>query len=111
MTHEVKQFAVADPRSFDGDPFEVAARACKQAEAVSRILTHTLSGANIMARNAEMERSLMDGDEARATEWDESAQGRRFAKLSETARDIETALKLLGRAAAYDPKHPPKEVA
>jgi hypothetical protein len=109
MTHEPKRFVVIDPRMMDGDPFEVADRACKQAEAVARILTGCIEGANIMARNSEMERNLMESDDAQALDWEASPQGKRYAALTESVRLVEGQLKLLGRAASYNPKKPPKE--
>lgn len=109
MTHDPKHFVVIDPRTIDGDPFEVADYACKQAEAISRILAHTLEGANIMARNAEMERNLMAGDDAKALEWEDGPQGKRYMALIEQTRKIENNVKLLARAASFNPKKPPKE--
>lgn len=104
MTHEPKTFTVADPRSFDGDPFEVAERACKQPEAVARILSHVAETANLMARNAQMERNLLDGDDAKASDWDESIHGKRFAAACEKARQLEKEFRLLGQAAGFNPK-------
>lgn len=104
MTHEPKTFTVVDPRSFDGDPFEVAERAAKQAEAVARVLSGTIETANIMARNAQMERNLIDGDDAAASEWDESLHGKRFAAQAEAAREIEKQLGILGKGAGFNPK-------
>lgn len=104
MTHEPKTFTVADPRTFEGDPFEVAERACKQTEAVARVLVGTVETANLMARNAQMERNLIEDDDAKAAEWDTSIHGKRFANLIEQARDIERQLGILGKAAAFNPK-------
>lgn len=106
-----EQFAVTDPRTFDGDPFEVAARACRQAEAVARILAQVAEGAELMARNAEMERNLIasGGEEAGASLWDGSPQARQFRKIIEEGREAEQRLKVLGKAAGFNPKRPPKE--
>ena len=106
MTHDPKHFVLIDPRTFDGDPFEVADRACKQADAIARLLAHAIEGANIMARNAEMERNLMEGDDAKATEWEDGAQGKRYATLIESVRLVEGQLKLLSKAASFNPKKP-----
>lgn len=109
MPHEVVTFSVTDPRHFDGDPFEVADRACKQAEAVSRVLATAATTATIMARNAELERNLYTTPEdARAEEWEDSVQARQFAQVHKAAKQVERALGILGKAAAYNPRNPPK---
>lgn len=105
MNSDTKTFTVADPRTFDGDPYEVAARAVAQAEAVARILVHCTETASIMARNAQLERNLIETPhDARAPEWDESPQGKRFVELAKTAETIQKNLKVLGKAAAFNPK-------
>lgn len=88
----------------DGNPFEVAERAVRQAQAMAQLLIVTLSGANVMARNAEMERDLMRSGECDAKLWPETAQGRRYAALLEDARTMEKALGALTLAAGYNPK-------
>lgn len=109
MSQETKLIAVADPRTFDGDPFEVAARASQQAESLAKLLAHTIEGATLMARNAEMERNLQAGDEPGAAGWDGSAQGKKFARAVLQARDLELTLRALSIAAGYNPRKPPKE--
>ena len=104
MTQEPKSFTVVDPRTFDGDPFEVGERACKQAEAVARVLAGVTETANIMARNAEMERKLYANEDADAAGWDESPYGRRFARAAAAVREVERELSVLGKAAGFNPK-------
>lgn len=108
---DTRTFTVADPRQFDGDPFEVAERACAQAQAVARVLASCVTGAEVMARNAELTRNLAETrDDARATEWDSSAQAQKFRALAEEAESAERTLGQLSRAAGFNPKTPlPKE--
>jgi hypothetical protein len=109
MPHEVLTFSITDPRHFDGDPFEVAERACRQAEAVARVLATATQTATIMARNAELERNLMTTPEdARAEEWEDSLQARRLAQVHKASKQVERALGVLGKAAGYNPKRPAK---
>lgn len=103
---QTQQFTVADPRSFDGDPYEVAARAAAQAAAVARILAQTVESARVMARNAEMERELSRGDDPKPVKWDEGPHGRRFDEVQSAAEAAEKALQILGKAAGFDPKSP-----
>lgn len=109
--NETRTFTVADPRQFDGDPFEVAERACAQAQAVARVLAACIQSAEIMARNAEMSRNLAETrDDARATEWDSSTQAQKFRAQAEAAEEAERVLGQLSRAAGFNPKAPlPKE--
>lgn len=104
MAQEPKHFTVVDPRTFEGDPFEVADRAVAQAQAVARVLVGCTETASIMARNAEMERNLMASAEAGASEWDDSLYGKRWNALKEALRRVEKELGTLGKAAAFNPK-------
>lgn len=97
---------MTDPREYDGNPYEVAARAVSQAEAVARILASTIDSARIMARNAEMERELHRGEDPNAPAFDDSAQGRRFEAAAASATAIQKELRVLGQAAGYNPKTP-----
>lgn len=99
-----QHFVVTDPREFDGDPYEVAERACRQAEAVATLLEQCIEGANLMARNAQMERNLYDSDDAKAAEWEGSVQGQRFEALLEKAGIVKVSLKVLARAVAFNPR-------
>jgi hypothetical protein len=103
-TSTAQTFVVGDPRHFDGDPYEVAVRAIRQAAAVNEILLECLQGAVTMARNAEMERNLYHHDDPKAAEWGDSLQGRRLDALIEQTRDTMKQLRLLEQAAGFDPR-------
>jgi hypothetical protein len=110
MTQNDKTFTIVDPRTFDGDPYDVAARAVLQAEAVTRIAAGCVEQAATMARNAQLERNLYTtkGEDAKASEWEDSAQSRQFSKVHIAIKGAQRALIQLSKAAAYDPKNPPK---
>lgn len=101
---EPSTFVVADARTFDGDPYEVAERAIRQARAVQEIYLHCLTGAELMARNAEMERNLYHSDDPKAAEWEASPQGKRFQQLKDAAESHAKVLVLLEKAASFNPK-------
>lgn len=106
---EVKTITVADPLTFDGTPYEAAGRACAQAAAVAEIALDLTKQAQVMARNAQLSRNLLETPEdARASEWPESAQARSFDKAAEAAEEVVARLETLTRAASFDPKHPPR---
>lgn len=106
MTKPTQTFTIADPRTFEGDPYEVAERAARQAGALARLLGQTIDSARIMARNAQMERDLALTGECDAPGYDESAEGRRFADVRKLATDAEKNLAVLARAARFNPKAP-----
>lgn len=102
-------FVVVDPRTFDGNPYDVASRACLQAQSVARVLAECIDSTAIVARNAQLERNLHETPkDARAGEWEDSPQSRQFNKLYAEAKKIEQQLDTLRKAASFDPKHPPK---
>ena len=102
-------FQVADPRRFDGDPYEVAERACRQAAGIAAVLDKVLDATEKMARNAEMERAFANHEEPQGSNWPNTAQGRRFARLREEARGAHRMLLALATASGYNPRRPPKE--
>jgi hypothetical protein len=106
LIQRTQQFTVADPRTFDGDPYEVAERAVRQAAAVAAILKQAIDSAYLMARNAQMERDLVASGECDAYAYDESAEGRRFATIKAEVENVESRLKPLTRAVGYNPKQP-----
>ena len=108
MTHEARHFVVTDPRNFDGNPYEVAFRACQQAKAVAQILAECVESAMIMGRNAEMSRREEATGDPSAREWEDSAYGRKFARMHADIKKSERDLATLGTAMGFDPKHPPK---
>lgn len=99
-------FTITDPREYDGDPYEVAERAVRQASALAALLRQSLDSAYIVSRNAQLERELLVSDECDAHAYDESAEGRRFATLKAEAENIEARLKPLVRSVGYNPKQP-----
>ncbi len=105
--NNTQTFVVGDPRHFDGDPFEVAERACEQAAAVARVLAGAIRMAELMARNAEMTRNLqVTKDDAGAARWDPSPQAQRFREHAEAADNAERVLRQLSKAAGFNPKAP-----
>ncbi len=109
-TFETQYFALPDPRDMDGDPYEVAQRSCLQAEALARMLAITLEATSLMARNAQMERNMVETPhDPRAGEWEDSAQGTQFARCHKNAKNIERTMNTLAKASGYNPKKPPKE--
>lgn len=106
MTNVTQTFTIADPRTFDGDPFEVAERAAAQAEAVAAIMEQCLSDARVMARNAQMERDLIATGDCYAPDYDDSPEGKKFAEIIESSAYMQKQLRLLKRAAAFNPKAP-----
>ena len=108
MTHQPKQFTVADPRTFDGNPYEAGARALAQLRGIVRLAELSLPATEIMARNAELERQMVDGGDPDASSWPTSAQGNKFKRIAEHLAGISQQLSVLERAASYDPRHPPR---
>jgi hypothetical protein len=104
MTHQAQTFTVLDPRTFEGDPFEVAERACAQAEHVARLLADMIEKSDLMARNADMSRRDDATGVPGASEWDSSPQGKKFRSAAEDAVALEAKLRALGVASSYNPK-------
>jgi hypothetical protein len=104
----MKQFTVADPRTFEGDPFEVAERAVRQAGAIAEVLQDTLASTRLMVRNAQLERELLTDGECDAAGFDESPQGRKLSEIVRTTEGAIKSLNFLVQAASYNPKHPPR---
>lgn len=108
MTHQTFTLAVADPREFDGNPYEVAERAIRQLHGLARLIELSLPPTEKMARNAQMERDLALVGECDAAEWPQGPQARMLARIAEQNADHVRVLDQLARAAAYDPKNPPR---
>lgn len=106
MIKPTQSFTIADPRTFDGNPYEVAERAVRQAEAVAKLLSETVESAKIMARNAEMERELTRGEDPLPVEWENGPHGRKFDEVGSAAAAAQKALKMLAQSAGFDPKRP-----
>ncbi len=108
MSIEAKHYTVVDPRQLDGDPYEVAALAIEQAAALAGHYRHALEIADLMARNAEMERQLYFTGEARPEKYTEGPQGRKFRVLDMSIANAQETLQTLAKAASFDPKNPPR---
>ena len=98
-------FTIADPGTFEGTPYEVAARAVNQSKAVLAVGAESLARTEILLRNAELSRNLaFSPDDARADEWESSAQARSLGTVRDSLGKINKQLSVLALAAAYDPK-------
>lgn len=104
MTHQPKHFTIIDAHTFEGDPYEVAERACRQAAAVAAVLEGCLEPAEQMARNAYMERNLQAGLEPSADEWEATPEYKRWASLREEVAALVKRLSALAVASGYNPK-------
>lgn len=92
-----KSFIVVDPRSMDGDPYQVAERAAQQAQALVSLAIQATQDAEVMARNAEQERDI-------DVNWEEHPQNIQYEN---TLLELERAVVRLGRlaqAAGFNPK-------
>lgn len=99
---------ITDPRNFDGDPYEVAERAIAQAQGALEAYAAALTGAFLMARNADMERNFALGLPPAGSSYSKGPQGRQFEKLTAAGEESARILGVLRTAVAFDPKHPPK---
>jgi hypothetical protein len=99
-----KKFAIADPRFFEGDPYEVAQRAAQQASAVAGLLREAIDGAYLMVRNADLERQLALDGECSVEDFEDGVHAKQLKELAAQADKMSVALATLGRAAAYNPK-------
>lgn len=106
--YETKSIAVADPRTFDGDPFTVAARAAAQVAALIELSAAQAEIANMMHRNSFMEAILQAGDELSPSAWDNSPYRNKWQDVEHDLKALQRKVEALGAAAGYDPKHPPK---
>lgn len=86
----------------DGTVYEVAGRAVAQLRSLEKLIELSLSGTEAMVRNAQMERDLEQTGTTQS--WENSPQGRVFARLRQNNSESIRALTALERAAAYDPR-------
>lgn len=108
MTNELKTFTIADPRDFDGNPFEVAERAIAQLEGITVILAGSMPVAELMARNAEMTRRMDLGGPPEGDKWVETPQGRNWRAAADEIEALQKRLRAMKAASGFDPKHPAK---
>lgn len=105
MSRDPINVIVTDPRTYLGNPYEVAERAVEETKGLVRLVELSLEDANVMARNAYMQRRLTLGEASAGGDiWPFSAEGRKFGILALKVQDIAEELSVLARAAAYDPK-------
>lgn len=100
-------YTYTDPRKLDGTPFEVARAAIQQTDAAVKLALRALDDAEVMARNAEMERNLLVGADAAAELWGGGAYCRQFVMIRDALGMVVRRLAALKAAVSYDPKHPP----
>lgn len=100
-----RTFTIADPATYEGTPYEVAARALAQVQALVVIAKDALEQSEPMIRNAELSRHLYDTpDDARADEWEDSVQKRKLDASAADLTKIARELSVLGMAAGFDPR-------
>jgi hypothetical protein len=110
LSHTARSFTITDPRTFDGNPFEVAQRSALQSAAIAKLLGGTFEGVRLMVRNAELERQLQSGEQPDPKQWEDGPQGTALTKMADDVSSLTKKLEAVARAAGFDPKHPPKEL-
>lgn len=110
---DTKILSIADPRNMEGDPYEVAERACLQIAGLARVLSQQVELVNLMARNAELERALATTGDCTiaAATWPETGQALKLKTVQEDLAKIERDMAVLARAASYNPRRPPRVTA
>jgi len=104
MTQNPKTFTLTDPRTFDGDPFEVAQRGVAQLSATVSLVIEALDPAKLMARSAELERQCIRDEPLDAVGWPDTAEGRRWLQVEQDLAQVAKNLRLLEKVAAFNPK-------
>jgi hypothetical protein len=107
--YPTRTVAVADPRTFDGDPYEVAERAVRQLAAILALAESMFEATDKMARNAEMERAFAAHEDPKGSEWRSTPLGRRIDAIDSSNTENRIALEKLAVAAGYNPKAATKE--
>jgi len=102
-------YVYVNPNTLDGDPFQVAEAAFKQADEVGRLYGKAINDAYNMARIAEMEREIQRGEEPNGSMFVETPLGSKLSDVSSMTNRTRKSLKAVGVAAAYNPRNPPKE--
>lgn len=104
MTQEPKIIAVVDPRTFEGDPYEVAERAVAQLKGLLGVVEEAVEPVKLMVRNAELERQLAREEAPDAVGWDETTEGRRWQAVEDKILGLRNELSILKRVAAFNPR-------
>ena len=101
-------FVLADPRRMDGTPYQVAERSIRQVAEAALRLSEALDVADVMARNADLERAgALDADadlKPVAVNWPISPQGKLLREADEALVAAANKLTLAAAAASWDPK-------
>lgn len=104
MPNPPRSFVLVDSRTLDGDCFEVAGKAAAQIESLLKLTQACVEPARILARNAQLERELMRGDDPDAFGWAESTEGKKWSELETALAAAVRQAGLLGQVAAFNPK-------
>lgn len=102
------EIVFVDARKFDGNPYEVAGQAIAMADGIMQVAERAIEVADLMARNAHMERELAFKRSPAGDGWPETPEGLRWRLVVQRAERVRQDLAVLRKAASYDPKHPPK---
>jgi hypothetical protein len=105
MTHQPKIVVVADPRTFDGTPYAVAERAVSQIAGLLGQALDIMPETRSMVLNADLERQMALGNEPDPTK---TLLAGRILAIEKHIAEARKQLEIIQRAAAYDPKHPPR---
>lgn len=103
MAYETRKYVIADPRNFEGNPYEAAAKAMAQIEALIEQIQNLLPTTRIIVRNAELERQMISG-EPNPTAWERGPQGRKLDYLASELSAAQAAAHSLKAAAGFDPR-------
>lgn len=98
------KFQIVDPRTFDGDPYDVAERAVKQLKGLVDLTVSALGPAELMILNGFMERQAALDQEIDAAAWYETAEYRNWVKIKESLEDTAKRLGSQQKAAGFNPK-------
>lgn len=101
-----KNLVVLDPRTFDGDPYQVAVRSIQQLIALLDVLGENLDTSALMVRNADLEKELALGNKLgdAGKLWHDSPLGRQLLIISKQLEDSKRRLGSIEKAVGFDPK-------
>ena len=101
---EIQTINIVDPRTLDGNPYEVAEQAAAQAEALTQLALRETGNALRMGRNAASERSLVITGAVPEAAYETTGEGRAFEAATELLTKAALRLASLTKAVAFDPK-------
>lgn len=102
--YPTRTFSVADPRTFEGDPYEAASRGVKQLDGVLAVAEALFPATLKMARNADLERAFAYGQDPQGAEWPNTPVGKKYVAFEEQLAEMRKTLAVLAKAAAFNPK-------